>query len=380
MPTTPLPLSSFMPEKNGASAHLAGADTLEFTAGSDALGQGIVFVSSLLEGLDVAKSFPAIVSMEVTIKNGTAWICLTGDNTLPMLAQRNVKSSNSVDLVQFYIAEIRNGLHLYVGTAEGRPEGRVSHLSIAPASGLDRATIKRLGAANFPHWFYDADLGDGVRIAATTPAASMAGHRQGYGVLQFMLEKVVKSVEGKTGIDVACNAGFHTFGLARRGALMTGVDVDDGAVGQARFIYECDPGAYPNPIRFETRSVYDLRPEDGIYDFVYCSGLMYHLTDPIIAMKRIYDVCSLGAVIQSSCTPLGGDVFELSDPEKFDFCAPWEFALVPSASVLRKICEHAGFKVIAMTHLNEFDDDFRYLPQDNPYDNNTGPVYLALEK
>jgi hypothetical protein len=53
-------------------------------------------------------------------------------------------------------------------------------------------------------------------------------------------------------------------------------------------------------------------------------------------------------LIQSSITPRAGDLLELSNPAQLPFCASWEFALVPTASMLRKIFEHAGCKALAL--------------------------------
>jgi hypothetical protein len=44
-------------------------------------------------------------------------------------------------------------------------------------------------------------------------------------------------------------------------------------------------------------SAYDLSPELGTFDFVFCGDLLLHLKDPITPIERIRSVCTGSAVI-----------------------------------------------------------------------------------
>src|SRR5438552_10329092 len=44
-------------------------------------------------------------------------------------------------------------------------------------------------------------------------------------------------------------------------------------------------------------SVYDLSPELGTFDFVFCGDLLIHLKDPVSAVERIRSVCTGSAAI-----------------------------------------------------------------------------------
>jgi 2-polyprenyl-3-methyl-5-hydroxy-6-metoxy-1,4-benzoquinol methylase len=49
-------------------------------------------------------------------------------------------------------------------------------------------------------------------------------------------------------------------------------------------------------------SVYDLGPELGSFDFVFCGDLLVHLKDPVTAVERIRSVCTGSAVIVNNIT------------------------------------------------------------------------------
>jgi hypothetical protein len=44
-------------------------------------------------------------------------------------------------------------------------------------------------------------------------------------------------------------------------------------------------------------SAYDLSPELGTFDFVFCGDLLLHLKDPITPVERMRSVCTESAVI-----------------------------------------------------------------------------------
>src|SRR5204862_3060421 len=49
-------------------------------------------------------------------------------------------------------------------------------------------------------------------------------------------------------------------------------------------------------------SAYDLSPELGTFDFVFCGDLLLHLKDPITPVENIRSVCTGSAVIANVIT------------------------------------------------------------------------------
>lgn len=94
------------------------------------------------------------------------------------------------------------------------------------------------------------------------------------------------SLTGRTVLDAGSNCGGFSIEAARRGAAsVLGVDVVDRYLEQATFL----AAALDMPqVRFRKLPVEALDPADvGTFDVVFCFGLLYHLEDPVLAMRRL---------------------------------------------------------------------------------------------
>ena len=91
-------------------------------------------------------------------------------------------------------------------------------------------------------------------------------------------------VEGKSVLDIGCNAGFYAIEMKRRGAdRVLGVDSDDRYLDQARFAAE----ALGQDIEFRKLSVYDVGKLGERFDLVIFMGVLYHLRHPLLALDLI---------------------------------------------------------------------------------------------
>ena len=89
---------------------------------------------------------------------------------------------------------------------------------------------------------------------------------------------------GQLVLDAGCGMGRHMFHAAEGGAVVVGVDF-------SRAI----EAAHENTKHFETAAVVQadvmrlpFRP--GTFDFVYCLGVLHHLSDPLEALRRLVDL------------------------------------------------------------------------------------------
>jgi hypothetical protein len=155
-------------------------------------------------------------------------------------------------------------------------------------------------------------------------------------------------------------------------------------VSQARFAAECLKDQFEHQPRFFNTGIYEFQSDEAPYDLVYCSGLLYHLSDIPRAAKIIAESCKYGAVLQTSISDLDGDILEFANADKYAFSVPrGEFAFVPTRNVLPKIFKWAGFDEVHMFDLTEFhsvgdDPDVGYVPGVAP--GSKGPVYMAAIK
>ena len=79
------------------------------------------------------------------------------------------------------------------------------------------------------------------------------------------------------------------------------------------------------------------------FDLIFCFGLLYHLTDPLRACKRIRNWSRGVTVFDTAVSDLAGAVLEIGSHEKYVCCAEGEFAFVPTPAACEAIFIQAGF-------------------------------------
>lgn len=144
---------------------------------------------------------------------------------------------------------------------------------------LTREEIRRRVDALGP-WFHNLDL-NGVPTAPTHFLGDYPNvkWRRFSGIIPDRLD-------GKTVLDIGCNAGFYAMEMKRRGAeRVLGLDTDEEYLAQARFAAEV------NDLRIEFRkmSAYDVGQLHERFDLVIFMGVLYHLRHPLLALDLIHE-------------------------------------------------------------------------------------------
>ncbi len=144
---------------------------------------------------------------------------------------------------------------------------------------LSKEEIRRRVDALGP-WFHNIDL----KGVATAP-----GHFLGdYPTVKWRRFSAVipESLEGKTVLDIGCNAGFYAMEMKRRGAeRVLGLDTDEEYLAQARFAAEVSG----LKIEFRKLSAYDVGALRERFDLVIFMGVLYHLRHPLLALDLIHE-------------------------------------------------------------------------------------------
>jgi tRNA (mo5U34)-methyltransferase len=102
-------------------------------------------------------------------------------------------------------------------------------------------------------------------------------------------------------LDVGCNAGFYSIQLAKRGANVLGIDVDDHYLRQARWATEQFDLA--GRVTFERGQVYDLARRKETFDLVLFLGVLYHLRHPLLALDLLAEKAERLLVLQTLTMP-----------------------------------------------------------------------------
>jgi tRNA (mo5U34)-methyltransferase len=106
-----------------------------------------------------------------------------------------------------------------------------------------------------------------------------------------------------TALDLACSEGWFAHQLLDWGAAhVTGIDVRDVNIRRANEVRD-NLGLPGDRLRFEVADVYDLTAERwGQFDVVLCLGLVYHLENPVGAIRIARDLTRRLCVIESQLT------------------------------------------------------------------------------
>jgi tRNA (mo5U34)-methyltransferase len=144
---------------------------------------------------------------------------------------------------------------------------------------LSREEIRRRVDALGP-WFHNLDL----RGVSTAPSHFLGDYPQ---VKWRRFAGVIPdNLQGKTVLDIGCNAGFYAMEMKRRGAeRVLGLDTDDEYLAQARFAAEV------TGLKIELRkmSAYDVGQLGERFDLVIFMGVLYHLRHPLLALDLIHE-------------------------------------------------------------------------------------------
>src|SRR3546814_10349498 len=78
-------------------------------------------------------------------------------------------------------------------------------------------------------WFHNLHLPDGTETAPDHPLGDFPAFKW-----QQVTRHLPEDLSGWTALDIGCNAGFYSFELAKRGAMVTGIDIDPAYLHQDR--------------------------------------------------------------------------------------------------------------------------------------------------
>ena len=144
----------------------------------------------------------------------------------------------------------------------------------APAS---REALRREVEALGP-WFHNLHLPGGVQ---TLPDSFIGGDFPRFKWLDIA-PHLPQDMAGWRVLDVGCNAGFYSFELAKRGASVLAIDVEELYLAQAR--WAARQFGLERQVEFRQMGVYDVATLQESFDLVWFMGVFYHLRYPLLAL------------------------------------------------------------------------------------------------
>lgn len=197
-------------------------------------------------------------------------------------------------------------------------------------------------------WFHRIDLGGGIITPGACPhTAEEATKRFG----------IPLGLEGKRVLDIGAWDGLFSFEAERRGATVIAMDTDQehgGNWGGTRGFNFVKTHLGSN-VEFVSCSVYDLDPASlPTIDIVFFFGVLYHLENPIEALKRVFKITGEYCLIETAYC------FHQEGGSR----AFWEFAPMrdndptnywyPTLKGLDSMLRFVGFKEIHLIYVDQF--------------------------
>ncbi len=135
-------------------------------------------------------------------------------------------------------------------------------------------------------WWHSIDLGNGEITGGVHP---LDHFRDNYA--RFRLPE---DLSGQRVLDIGCWDGFYSFEAERHGAEVVAID----CWRPETFFFA--HRELQSRAAFHEMSVYELNREElGSFDMVFFLGVLYHLPDPLLALRRVCEMTRGVAVIES---------------------------------------------------------------------------------
>ena len=153
------------------------------------------------------------------------------------------------------------------------------HLDDAAAA-VDVGELRRQVEALGP-WFHNLHLPGGVQ---TVHDHFLGGDFPRFKWLEIA-PHLPQDLSDWRVLDVGCNAGFYSFELARRGASVLAIDVEDLYLEQAR--WAAGVLGLQDRVEFRRMGVYEVAQLAERFDLVWFMGVFYHLRHPLLALDLL---------------------------------------------------------------------------------------------
>ncbi|MFI5059278.1 MAG: FkbM family methyltransferase [Candidatus Acidiferrales bacterium] len=160
----------------------------------------------------------------------------------------------------------------------------------------------------------------------------------------------------RTAVDVGCGVGRFSSFLQHLGFEVVGIDGREVNVAEAR---RRQAGVEFHHVNVEDESVLRL----GSFDLVFCMGLLYHLENPLLAIRRLRALTQKGLLLESMCIPDDRSSLLLRTELPLENQSLTDMAFYPSEGCLVKMLYRAGFTAVYRLASLPDHDDFRETPE-----------------
>lgn len=171
--------------------------------------------------------------------------------------------------------------------------------------------------------------------------------------IRRVLSRLNPSFQFSTALDAGCGVGFFTKTLEECGLNVCGFDAREENIREARKRF---PGLSFGVADLQDPVILQLRR----FDFVLCFGLLYHLENPLLALRHLRGLTDKCLLLESMCIPEDRPSLLLREEPRADDQSLTDIACYPSESSIVKMLYRSGFafvyRVIPLPNHDDFSD------------------------
>jgi 2-polyprenyl-3-methyl-5-hydroxy-6-metoxy-1,4-benzoquinol methylase len=239
------------------------------------------------------------------------------------------------------------------------PQRRNGALRPIPTNLPEEELRAELG--RYADWFYEFEFANGAATRVPEDAVREIHDTRAKLVFPHLDRAFGRRWRRVECLDMACNQGWFAIQTALRGARVRGVDVRAEHVERAAFVSRLAGLA---DVRFEQANLYDLRPErEGTYDLTLFLGVLYHLENPVGALKVARSMTRELCVIETQVArpapdltyawgshpePRSGHAMAVGRVDEHHVAEGEAVVLLPTLAALYDLLRAAGFKDVEL--------------------------------
>src|SRR5712664_3632408 len=174
--------------------------------------------------------------------------------------------------------------------------------------------------------------------------------------IQHVVTRLKRAVELSNAVDAGCGVGFFSQTLSECGLNVCGFDGRAENVAEARRRFPHIPFEQGD---IENRTILQL----GRFDLVLCFGLLYHLENPVLAIRNLRGLTEKCLLLESMCLPEEKPSMLLREEPRQEDQSLTEVACYPSEVSLVKMLYRAGFGMVYRVMPLPDHEDFRDTPE-----------------
>src|SRR5260370_22798323 len=170
--------------------------------------------------------------------------------------------------------------------------------------------------------------------------------------IQRVVTRLKPALGLSNAVDAGCGVGFFSRTLLECGLNVCGFDVREESVTEARRRFPQVPFERGD---IEERGILQL----GRFDFVLCFGLLYHLENPLLAIRNLRGLTEKCLLLESMCLPGEKPSMLLRAEPRQEDQSLTEVACYPSEVSLVKMLYRSGFSMVYRVIPLPDHEDFR---------------------